>query len=267
MSLKDVLKRAVQTVFPYVPSCVCCGIEKGVNGYVCKNCADKLSELKADGMRLGGLYTSAGYSYQGIAAGIVKGYKYSDKKWLSAFMSNEICKAVFGTIDENGLLDAKTGISDVQSTQSKVNKTISDNNRAGAGQSKVLSVDDFDYICYVPLHKKRRAIRGFDQAEELAKRISELTGIRFISALKRIRNTKTQTKLSDKERRENIHGAFEKAKDVCGNVLLVDDVLTTGATAAECAAVLLKAGAKSVYVATFARVAYGKTGHNERPGN
>ena len=95
-----------------------------------------------------------------------------------------------------------------------------------------------DCVCNVPLHEKRKKTRGFDQSEEIAKRISEVTGIPFIPALRRVRNTKTQTKLSEKQRKENMKGAFEKAADVSGNALLVDDVLTTGATAGECATVL-----------------------------
>jgi ComF family protein len=109
------------------------------------------------------------------------------------------------------------------------------------------------YVCNVPLHEKRRKQRGFDQAEELAKGIAQAAGIPYIAALRRIRNTKTQTKLSETQRALNIKGAFEAAETVTGNVLLVDDVLTTGATAGECVSVLMEAGAKDVYVMTFAR--------------
>ncbi len=108
-------------------------------------------------------------------------------------------------------------------------------------------------VCNVPLHEKRRKVRGFDQAEEIARCVSETAGIPYIPALKRIRNTKTQTKLNECGRAENIKGAFEIAERVSGNVLLIDDVLTTGATAGECARVLKEAGAENVYVMTFAR--------------
>lgn len=110
-----------------------------------------------------------------------------------------------------------------------------------------------DCVCNVPLHEKRKKTRGFDQSEEIAKHVSETSGIPYIPALKRIRNTNTQTKLNERERAENMKGAFEIAERVSGNVLLVDDVLTTGATAGECARVLKSAGAENVYVMTFAR--------------
>ncbi len=112
---------------------------------------------------------------------------------------------------------------------------------------------DYSAICYVPLHKKRRRQRGFDQAEQLAKGISEITGIPFVSAAKRTRNTKTQTKLSQQQRLRNMKDAFIACGQISGNVVLIDDVLTTGATAAECAAVLKRAGSDSVFVLTFAR--------------
>jgi ComF family protein len=112
---------------------------------------------------------------------------------------------------------------------------------------------EFDCICHVPLHSKKRRQRGFDQAELLAKRIAALTGKPCLTAIKRIRNTPSQTKLNAVERKENMRGAFKPAQAVHGRVLLVDDVLTTGATVAECADVLKAAGAQSVTVLTFAR--------------
>ncbi len=111
----------------------------------------------------------------------------------------------------------------------------------------------FDCVCHVPLHNKKRRKRGFDQAELLSKRIAALTGKPYLPAIKRIRNTPSQTKLNAQERKENMRGAFEAAQIVKGRVLLVDDVLTTGATAAACADVLKAAGAQSVTVLTFAR--------------
>jgi ComF family protein len=116
---------------------------------------------------------------------------------------------------------------------------------------------DFSFVCNVPLHVKKKRSRGYDQSEELAKRISETMGIPYINALRRVRFTKTQTKLTEQQRRENIKGAFEKAKDLSGDVLIVDDVLTTGATAIECSQILKSAGAKSVTVLTFAKSVYG----------
>lgn len=114
----------------------------------------------------------------------------------------------------------------------------------------------FDVIVPVPLHAARQRERGFNQAQLLAEILSAKTSIPAKSALERIRYTTTQTALDRAERIENLHNAFRlrKKADVRAlRVLLVDDVLTTGATLSECARVLKRAGAVSVYAATVAR--------------
>ncbi len=112
---------------------------------------------------------------------------------------------------------------------------------------------DYSFVTNVPLHKKRRKHRGYDQAELLAKQVAEHSGVPYIEALMRTRNTKTQTKLDAKQRQQNMDGAFECTTKISGRALLVDDVLTTGATAEECAKVLQESGAQEVVILTFAR--------------
>ncbi len=116
----------------------------------------------------------------------------------------------------------------------------------------------FDCVCHVPLHSKKRKMRGFDQAALLAQGIAQLLQKPYVNALRRVRNTPSQTRLDIRQRRENMDGAFETCTPVNGRMLLVDDVLTTGATAAECARVLLFAGAQSVAVVTFAQAGMGE---------
>jgi ComF family protein len=114
----------------------------------------------------------------------------------------------------------------------------------------------FDLLVPVPLHSARRRERGFNQAEILAKLIARKRGIPCQPLLKRVRYTTTQTAFDRTERMNNLRDAFvlRKKADVRGlRVLLIDDVLTTGATLSECAHVLRKAGALSVCAATAAR--------------
>lgn len=94
----------------------------------------------------------------------------------------------------------------------------------------------------IPLHWKRRWKRGFNQAEELAKAITNLTEIPTHHCLRRIRNTKTQTRLARKERLSNLKGAFifRKIPSHFRSAILIDDVFTTGSTADACAAELKK---------------------------
>ena len=113
----------------------------------------------------------------------------------------------------------------------------------------------------VPLHARKRAQRGFNQAELIARaaltQLSHPERFQMLAgALVRRRETESQIGLTGHQRRVNMRGAFavaDPAQIVKRNVLLVDDVFTTGTTVAECATVLRRAGANRVYVATVAR--------------
>jgi ComF family protein len=112
----------------------------------------------------------------------------------------------------------------------------------------------------VALHPSKRRQRGFNQSELIARaalKQSPISGAELSTdVLERRRDTVSQIGLTRPQRNENIRGAFRVThlKKVAGrNVLLVDDVLTTGTTVSECARILRKAGAKQVWVATVAR--------------
>jgi ComF family protein len=114
----------------------------------------------------------------------------------------------------------------------------------------------FDVIVPMPLHWRKRWQRGFNQAELLAREIGRRTQTPVRSALRRVRSTASQAGLTSAKRRENVSGAFQgkKRKGLEGlSVLLVDDVMTTGATAASCARALKRAGARQVTLLTLAR--------------
>ncbi len=106
-----------------------------------------------------------------------------------------------------------------------------------------------DLILPVPLSEARARQRGFNQSELIAKDLSRRIGIPCVPrALQKMRDTRTQVGLNAEERRENLCGAF--AAEPCLvrglDVLLIDDVMTTGSTFSECSGVLLGAGARSV---------------------
>jgi ComF family protein len=112
----------------------------------------------------------------------------------------------------------------------------------------------------VPLHRKRLRHRHFNQAEEISLALATHTGMPVIKALRRIRETETQTLLSRKQRMENLRGAFEITRQGRGRiesspdgVVLIDDVLTTGSTVNECAKTLRRAGFRKVFVVTVMR--------------
>lgn len=112
----------------------------------------------------------------------------------------------------------------------------------------------FDVITSVPLSKRRKNDRGYNQAELLAKSISLNLEIPYAELLRKIVNNKVQHKESARIRRINVYGVYDLVDgvDVTGkSVLLVDDVKTTGSTLNECAKMLKIYGADKVFVVTF----------------
>lgn len=112
-----------------------------------------------------------------------------------------------------------------------------------------------DLLLPVVLHPQRRRARGFDQAGLLGARLSELIDVPSRpELLRRVRPTAPQTSLRRGDRIRNMAGAFQVTQPLTGqSVLLVDDVMTTGATLAECARACRDAGARRVYALVFAR--------------
>jgi ComF family protein len=114
----------------------------------------------------------------------------------------------------------------------------------------------------VPLSKKKLKWRGFNQAEEIAKELANFLKIPLISdCLIKTKETKDQVELSEKERKENVKGAFyikNKEKIAGKNVLLVDDVFTTGATMEEAAKVLKEAGSEKIVGVVVAKASPGQ---------
>ena len=112
-----------------------------------------------------------------------------------------------------------------------------------------------DALIPVPLHPRRLAERGFNQAEEIARFVGREISVPVVSGIcRRIRHTGMQSRLSDEERRLNVAGAFA-CSGSAGRPAIVDDVVTTGATADALAAALIAAGADRVQVWAVARAA------------
>jgi ComF family protein len=123
---------------------------------------------------------------------------------------------------------------------------------------RTIPVDEhFDAVVPVPLYWRRQWTRGFNQAELLARHVAKHRGIPVWNALRRKRATATQAGLANAGRRLNVAGAFavKGNSQLAGKkILLIDDVMTTGATASACAVALKRGGARSVSLLTLARV-------------
>lgn len=116
-----------------------------------------------------------------------------------------------------------------------------------------------DTVVPVPLHPKREKERGYNQsmilAEELGRRYDIPVRPRL---LKRIRYTEMQSMTAGRDRRENVRGAFRARECKGRNILLVDDIITTGSTMEECAIALKNAGAGKIYCAAAAYAGHGE---------
>jgi ComF family protein len=115
---------------------------------------------------------------------------------------------------------------------------------------------DIDLIIPVPLHHLKKAERGYNQSFYIAWGVNKILHKRLDdNSLKRVKYTETQTAMNIVERVENISGAFsvKHKNNLAGkNILIIDDVITTGATVSECGSVLLDSGAAKVFVASLA---------------
>lgn len=113
----------------------------------------------------------------------------------------------------------------------------------------------WDEIVPVPLHPLKQQRRGYNQSEQFAIGLSKVLEIPVVIALQRTKFTETQTKKSRLQRLDNVEEVFSLSRDLSpGNksIMLVDDVMTTGATLCACANVLLASGAKKVDLVTIA---------------
>ena len=120
--------------------------------------------------------------------------------------------------------------------------------------AKSVELPDEDFLLtWLPMHPKKQKERGFNQAEVMTKEIAKGFGIPCRNILRRTVDTPAQSGLHPKLRLENVKDAFEISKPVLGsNIVIIDDIFTTGASLNECARVLTENGAVKVYAKTLA---------------
>jgi ComF family protein len=124
---------------------------------------------------------------------------------------------------------------------------------------ELLEKNDFDYITCVPMHKRREDKRGYNQAKLLAKDLSKLVNIPYADLIEKHKDNVPQHKCKGSERVKNVKGVYravnkEMVKDK--NILVIDDIITSGSTLGECCKVLRKAGAKTICCGTMCVVIY-----------
>ncbi len=209
--------------------CLNCG-EENKFGEFCSGCGNNYS---LDGVWIAGDYEDE------IIASLIKKFKYSLIKDIGGCLGKFLILFLRDLINRNriGSADLFGGLS-----YRKFEQT--------AEHSDILFNFSQNIIMPVPLHNKRKLWRGFNQAEILARIIADYFGSElFIGKLARIKTSKPQAKLNKLKRRINIKGCFAwQGDNLAGrNIVLVDDVATTGSTLNECAKVLKQNGAGKVW--------------------
>lgn len=208
-------------LFPRRAVCMACGRMTGhTRDDVCEDCRAALAQNFIGALgpmpALGVDFACAAHPYPGPAGGLVRSLKYGGVAILARRMGADLARA-----------------------------------------AALMRMPEGTRVAFVPMHPKRLRRRGRNHAELLARALAAEMGLECVELLARTRNAPQQARLETAERRRNLRGGFvvrpEWARRVCGErILLVDDVLTTGATAESCAKALKAAGAKRVYLAVYA---------------
>ena len=192
-----------------------CGICNCLNdNCVCSDCLKKINKFKIYNFKDDGVWV---YRYEGIVRNLIIDYKFKDKSYLCELFANCIL------------------------SDGEVCKIIR----------------KYDIILPVPLHKKRFKERGYNQSKLISDILAQKLGVQtFDDVLVKIKNTLPQGKNLLHDRRKAIKGAFcvENPDKIRGkNVLIFDDIYTTGNTANECKKIIEESGAKSVEILTIAK--------------
>lgn len=198
-----------------------CGVCGKPSTYLCKKCEKKLSSylfFKKDEY-IEKYFTNHFYlfRYEGVIRNLILNYKFNEKPYLYKTLLSFLKKC----------------------------------------EKEYLQIDFYDIIVPVPISKKRKLERGYNQSDLVAKELANFLNLNLEShILLKNKNNKVQSSLDKIEREENVKGVYilKKINNIIDkNVLLVDDIFTTGATLNECSKILKEAGASQVDVFTIAK--------------
>lgn len=208
-------------LYPRKAVCMACGSMLGCGqNDVCEDCREQLAadRIGARAVEKRLLLDGAAFAhhYHGPAGGMVRSLKYRGVKLLTEEMGADVAKA-----------------------------------------AESLRMENIAAVTCVPMHIHRKNMRGFNHAELLARAAADNMNLPYAELLYRTRNAPQQARLDRKQRLQNLKDVFavraEALDAVKGaNILLIDDVMTTGATAMRCSEALRRAGAKHVYFAAYA---------------
>lgn len=218
MKKQSLKSKLLDILFP--PRCVFCNEIVPMGCCICKKCDDKIFLLdaiqiaKVENESFHGICI-APYLYEDKIQDLVVKFKFYHKPQYGAFFGNKLAEAV-----------------------------------CDKGMESMCEV-----VVSVPISKERLKERGYNQSELIAKKTAECLGIPYINCMIKTKHNSEQHRLHLEDRKENVKGVYELAENkhiTNKKVLLVDDIVTTGYTLAECAAVLMEHGAKEVLCGAIA---------------
>ena len=213
----NIKEQLLNLIYPKI-----CGIcEKGKNTYLCKKCENKLKEIAIFGKDeyLDKYFENHYYifKYDSIIRNLIIDYKFNEKPYL------------------------------YRSILEFLNKY----------QKKYVQFEIYDIIIPVPISKKRNKERGYNQSLLIAREIAKNEKVKLRNnVILKVKNNNTQSKLNKEERAENVKNVYKITNNkeiIDKNILLIDDIFTTGATLNECSKMLKQASAKKVDVLTIAK--------------
>jgi len=222
MKAKNIFSALVDLIFP--PRCVFCGTVVPPSTLVCEKCGREITcinvvkciELPSVGKTVP---CAVPYSYEGTIRQSIINFKFYGQTQFRGLYSEKMAEHM------------KISFSDYH----------------------------FDAITSVPISAKRRKLRGYNQSELIARSTGKYLNLPYHEYLIKTEDNKEQHKLSEIQRQRNVKGVYKPKREsqiVGKNILLVDDIVTTGATLRECATVLFQSGASGVACAAIAEVEF-----------
>lgn len=212
----DKLKNSVKDIlFPV--RCPYCETVIHKTEYACEDCKKKFPSPAIIKYAVGGYKCTSPFPYDGIFKKAVKRFKFGNKGGYAKQLAFPIVQSI---------LESYQGV-------------------------------DFDLITCVPMHKKRLAQRGYNQAELLARECAKIMNIPYCDTLEKFKENREQHSIKASERAKNVKGVYriidkELVRDK--NILIIDDIITTGNTLGECAKILMKKGCRSAGCAVLCSV-------------
>lgn len=214
-SIKKFKKLIIEYVYPV--RCPYCGKVIHRKDYACEKCKILFPKTSYKRFAIGGHLCSSPFPYDGIFGKAVRTFKFKN---CGSYAKQLSFPLVQGIIEIHPELK-------------------------------------FDFITCVPMHKDSLKKRGYNQAELLAKECAEIMNIPFVQTLEKFKKNEPQHSIKANKRADNVKGVYriiDKKIVASKNILIIDDIITTGHTLGECSKVLYKNGCSSISCATVCTV-------------